>query len=123
MILLLLINESAVIETIIVPALLNQFHVADMKHQSKAICALGRLGHLASRSETVPLLMDLYLNSPVDKTLVVAALRAVGEKGEKALCKLLKKTKNPKQRATICFFLGQKVPVEFADHIEITLFE
>jgi hypothetical protein len=121
---LLLINEPAVIETIIVPALLNQFHTSDTKQQAKTVSALGKLGILCSRSnDAIALLSDLLHSTHVDRTLVVSALRALGPIGEAALCRLYKtraKT-NPKLRASICFFLGQKVPQEFADHIEITL--
>lgn len=123
MIALLLINEPVVIETVIVPSLLNQFHSSDIKQQTKAICALGKLGTLASRSDTLPLLADLIQSSQVDKTLLIATIRSMGEKGELTLTKMFKKVKNPKLKSTICFFLGQKVPVEFADHIEIMIYE
>jgi hypothetical protein len=119
----LLINEPVVLETILVPALLNQFHSADTKLQTKAICCLGKLGNLASRAETIPLLSDLLLNSPVDKAMLIAALRAMGERGERELNKLFRKVKNSKVRALICYFLGQKVPVEFLDEIQIVSFE
>ncbi len=119
----LLINEPVVLETILVPAMLNQFHSADTKLQTKAICCLGKLGNLASRSETIPLLSDLLLNSPVDKTMLIAALRAMGDRGERELNKLFKKAKSNKVRSLICYFLGQKVPVEFLDEIQIVSFE
>lgn len=121
---LLLINEPAVIETIIVPALLNQFHNSDTKQQAKTVSALGKLGTLCSRStEAINLLSELLQSNHVDRTLVVSALRAMGPVGEAALCRVFKNKgrNNPKLRASICFFLGQKVPQEFADHIEITL--
>lgn len=126
MTILLLINEPAVIETIIVPALLNQFHTSDTRQQAKTVSALGKLGTLCSRSnDAITLLSELLQSTHVDRTLVVSALRAMGPTGEAALCKIYKtNTKNnPKLRASICFFLGQKVPQEFADHIEITLEE
>lgn len=121
---LLLVNEPAVIETIIVPALLNQFHNSDTKQQAKTVSALGKLGTLCSRSnEAINLLSELLQSNHVDRTLIVSALRAMGPVGEAALCRVFKNKgrNNPKLRASICFFLGQKVPQEFADHIEITL--
>lgn len=119
----ILINEPVVIETILVPSLLNQFHSCDTKLHAKSTCALGKLGRISMRSDAVPLLSDMLLNSPVDKTMVISALRAMGERGEKELCKLYKKVKSPKVKASICFFLGQKVPVEFVDSIQIVSFE
>jgi hypothetical protein len=120
---LLLVNEPVVIETILVPSLLNQFHGSDTKQQLKALCAIGKLGHLASRSETVPILSELLLNSTIDKTLIVAAMRSLGEKGEKELNRVYKKIKVPKTKSMVCFFLGQRLPREFADHVEIVVGE
>lgn len=119
----LLINEPSVIETIIVPSLMNQFHSSDTKQQAKALCGIGRLGNLASREESVKLLSDLLLHSSLDKTLVIAALRATGQRGEVALNKLYNKVKSSKTRSTISYFLGKHLPPEFADHVEITFYK
>lgn len=123
MVLILLINEPSVIETIIVPSLMNQFHSADTREQAKALAGLGRLGNLVGRDENVKLLAELLLHSSLDKTLVIAALRASGGKGEAALNVLYKKAKSSKTRSTISYFLGKHVPPEFADHVEITFYE
>lgn len=120
---LLLINEPTVIETVIVPALLNHFHSSDTRVQIKAVVALGKLGNLSGRSDAVPLFADLLMSSPLDHTIIVGALRATGVEGERELNRLFKKIKNPKIRSSILYFLGQYLPDEFADHLEIAAFE
>lgn len=122
-VLILLINEPSVIETIIVPSLMNQFHSSDTREQAKALAGLGRLGNLVGRDENVKLLSELLLHSTLDKTLVIAALRASGIKGETALNNLYKKVRSAKTRSTISYFLGKHIPPEFADHVEITFYE
>ena len=123
MVLILLINEPSVIETIIVPSLMNQFHNSDTREQAKALAGLSRLGNLVGRDDNVKLLSDLLIHSALDKTLIIAALRAAGSKGEEALNILYKKAKSAKTRSTISYFLGKHVPPEFADHVEITFNE
>lgn len=120
---ILLINEPVAIETILVPALLNHFHGTDSKLQNLALCALGRLGNLAGSPSVVNLLGSLMMHASVDKTLVVAALRAAGAHGEAALNSLFKKARNSKTKSTICYILGKQLPPEFADHIEIAFFK
>jgi hypothetical protein len=119
----LLINEPSVIETIIVPSLMSQFHSSDTRQQSKALCGIGRLGNLASREESVKLLSDLLVHSPLDKTLVISSLRATGARGEQALNRLYKKVKSSKTKSSISYFLGKHLPPEFADHIEIAFYK
>lgn len=120
---ILLINEPTAIEAIIVPALLNHFHSTDAKIQSSALCALGRLGNLAGSPSVVNLLTSLINHVSVDKTLVIAALRAAGANGEAALNKIYKTARSSKTKSTICYILGKKVPPEFADHIEIAFYK
>lgn len=80
-----LINSPLVIETIIVPALLNKFHSADHQIQHKAVTALSKLGCLSSKSESIPILLDLLKNSTLNKNLICGALRSFGDEGLQAL--------------------------------------
>jgi HEAT repeat protein len=80
-----LINSPLVIETILIPSLLNKFHSANHQIQNKAIVALSKLGCLSSRNETIPILLDLLKNSTLNKNLICGALRSFGDEGLQSL--------------------------------------
>jgi len=119
----ILVKEPMVIETILVPALINHFHSNDHLEISKAIAALGRLGNLASRSEAIPLLLDLLKTSNLNKNLVVGSLRAIGMKGTNALCSELKSLKNPKIQSIICYYLGRRDEEYIQNTVEIKIMD
>ena len=85
----LMINCPAIIEVVIVPAFINKFHSSDHTVLHTALTALANLGCLASRSEAIPILLDLLMHSNLNKSLVCAALTSFGEEGLKALIECL----------------------------------
>lgn len=84
-----MLNCPIVIETIISPAFLNKFHSSCNQTQSKALSALGKLGILASRNETIPLVKDLLLNTNLNKNLICGVLRSFGDKGLRTFLDIL----------------------------------
>ena len=80
-----LINSPGVIETIIIPSILNKFHSANPASHTKAVAALSRLGCLGSRNESIPVLLDLLKHSTLNKNLICGALRSFGDQGLRAL--------------------------------------
>lgn len=81
----LMINCSGIIEVVIVPAFINKFHSSNHTVLHTALTALANLGCLASRSEAIPILLDLLMHSNLNKSIVCGALASFGEEGLKAL--------------------------------------
>ena len=118
----MIIKEPLIIETILVPAILNQFHSTDHIEVTKAISAISRLGVLASRSEAPHLLLDLLKHSNMNKNLVAGALRSLGDKGGEILAKIVSSIKSPKILSIICFYLGCKIPDDYCSNVFISLY-
>ena len=105
-----LLEEPIIQSCIIVPSLMNNFHEADIKMRCGSLAALSRL---FSRTKSA-LVKDVYLyllkESALDKSLIIGAIRALGDPGEIELYSIMKTVKNSKVRSLISFYLGFRIP-------------
>lgn len=111
-----LASSPIVIETILVPSLMNQFYSGSIEFQNRALCGISKFGGIASSNPgTSALLESLLKNSSLNKNLVVGTIRSLGDLGKEVLVKQSKRVKNPKILSIICFYLGFEVSNDYID--------
>lgn len=116
-----LINEGLIQSYILVPSLLNNFHLSDVKARTASLSALSRFFTKTKYS----LVKDIYRNllsiSALEKNLIIAAVRSMGAEGEDELYFLMKSVKSAKVRTYISYFLGFRIPLDQEPTLKFSL--
>lgn len=103
------------------PSLLNNFHKSEIRTRSASLAALSRF---FTRTKGV-LVKEVYKNllkeSALEKSLIIGAIRSLGDDGESELYRLMKSVKSPKVKALISYYLGFRIPWDQEGTLEITL--
>ena len=99
-----LIHEPIIQSYILIPSLLNNFHLADIKTRTSSLACIARFFTRTSLALIREAYRNLLKESAIEKNLLIGAVRSLGPEGEEELYSLMKLFKCKKIKSCISYF-------------------
>lgn len=116
-----LVHEPTIQSYILIPSLLNNFHLADIRTRTSSQSCIARFFTRTSLALVKDAYRNLLKESAQEKNLIIGAVRSLGPEGEEELYNLMKLFKCKKIKSCISYYLGFRVQINQEPTIQIKL--